>query len=107
MVEALGAGTTIDLVKVAITTPAAPSPSADNVENATLVNAVAFNPHRQCPQQHPHRQWTRQCPRRRPGADALIGGLGNDTYVIDDAGDTITDTGGSIPSVEAAPASRN
>lgn len=36
----------------------------------------------------------------RGGADVLSGGLGNDTYVID-AGDTITDTGGSADLVQA------
>ena len=29
------------------------------------------------------------------GADIMAGGLGNDTYVVDDAGDSITDTGGT------------
>ena len=29
------------------------------------------------------------------GADIMAAGLGNDTYVVDDGGDTITDTGGT------------
>ncbi|MFN3857338.1 MAG: hypothetical protein ACK4RV_06260 [Caulobacter sp.] len=40
----------------------------------------------------------------REGADLLQGGLGNDTYVVDDAGDVVIDTGG-IDTVEATVAS--
>ena len=41
--------------------------------------------HRQRPGQQPHRQRRRQRPRRRAGADTMAGGLGNDTYVVDNS----------------------
>ncbi|HMW76158.1 MAG TPA: calcium-binding protein [Rhodocyclaceae bacterium] len=92
VVEALDAGT--DLVKVARTTPGGTFTLADNVENATLVNAVAFNLTGNALNNTLTGNGLANVLDGGLGADALIGGLGNDTYVIDDAGDTITDTGG-------------
>ncbi|MFT7571548.1 MAG: Ca2+-binding RTX toxin-like protein, partial [Paracoccaceae bacterium] len=36
------------------------------------------------------------------GADIMNGGAGNDTYVVDDAGDTVADTAGGTDAVEAS-----
>ena len=54
-------------------------------------------------QQHPDRQQRRQHPQRRLGADAMTGGLGNDTYIVDKAGDVVTElTGQGTDSVQSA-----
>jgi hypothetical protein len=45
------------------------------------------------PEQPHDRQRWQQHPRRRPGRRyAWIGGLGNDTYIVDNAGDTVIET---------------
>ena len=36
------------------------------------------------------------------GADIMDGGAGNDTYVVDDAGDTVTDTAGGTDTVQSS-----
>jgi Ca2+-binding RTX toxin-like protein len=36
------------------------------------------------------------------GADSLSGGLGNDRYIVDNAGDTVTETGAGIDTVESS-----
>ena len=58
-----------------------------NVENLTLTG-TAHQRHRQRAQQRHHRQCRRQhAGRRLPAPTAMSGGGGNDTYIVDNAGD--------------------
>jgi Ca2+-binding RTX toxin-like protein len=47
--------------------------------------------HRQRRRQHARRRRRRRYARRRRGLDILIGGAGNDTYIVDNALDTVTE----------------
>jgi Ca2+-binding RTX toxin-like protein len=89
----------IDTVKVAIPTAGGTYILGDNLENATLTNTVAFN----LTGNALNNVLTGNAAANRidggAGADTLNGGAGNDTYVVDDVGDTITDTAG-IDTVE-------
>ena len=94
---------------------------AGNVENLTLDRHRRHQRHRQRARQHADRQRRRQHPRRRDGADTLhrhsrqrhparrcrqrharrrrgrrrlTGGAGNDTYVVDNVGDRVTEGAG-------------
>ena len=58
------------------------------LENLTLTGAQCDQRHRQRPGQHDHRQWRRQHPRRRRRRRHDERRLGNDTYVVDNAGDS-------------------
>jgi len=89
----------IDTVKVAIPTAGGTYILGDNLENATLTNTVAFN----LTGNALNNVLTGNAAANRidggAGADTMNGGAGNDTYVVDDVGDTITDTAG-IDTVE-------
>jgi len=50
-----------------------------------------FHRHRQHPRQHDHRRIGQRHARRRRGIDHLVGGLGNDTYLVDNAADVVTE----------------
>ena len=65
---------------------------SDNVENLTFTGAAAIAGDRQRPGQRA-RQQRRQHPEATAalGADTLIGGAGNDTYVVDNSGDVVTE----------------
>ena len=70
-----------------------------NVENLTLTGSGQHQRHRQRPRQHDHRQQRHNMLRRRrqrhagrrPGRRHDVGGAGNDTYVVDNAGDVVTE----------------
>ncbi|HNL22011.1 MAG TPA: calcium-binding protein, partial [Rhodocyclaceae bacterium] len=98
VVEALDAGT--DLARIAIGTPGGTVTLWDNVENATLVNAVAFN----LTGNALNNTLTGNGLANtldggagddlldgKAGADLLIGGLGDDTFVIDNPGDAVVE----------------
>ena len=60
-----------------------------NVENLTLTGSANDQRHRQRARQHHHRQRRQQHARRRRRRRHDDGGLGNDTYVVDNAGDVV------------------
>ena len=62
-----------------------------NVENLTLTGTRQHQRHRQRPRQRHHRQQRRQHLDGGGGADTMVGGAGNDTYVVDNAGDVVTE----------------
>ena len=83
-----------DLVKVAIAAAGGTYTLSANVENATLVNAVAFN----LTGNDLDNILTGNAANNRidggVGADLMIGGAGNDTYIVDNIGDQISDSSG-------------
>ena len=64
--------------------------------------------HRQRARQHPHRQRRRRtCSTAAPRRDKLIGGKGDDTYIVDDLKDTVTESaallaGGGVDLVKSS-----
>ena len=89
--EAASAGT--DTVQSSVTYTL-----GDNVENLTLTGAGGDQRHRQRAEQHPHRQRRQQHPGRRARRrHAWRAALGNDTYVVDNAGDVVSEAAGPAP----------
>ncbi|MBL8449683.1 MAG: matrixin family metalloprotease, partial [Dechloromonas sp.] len=84
-----------DLVKVAVAAANGTHTLASNVDNGTLINAVAYNLTGNALANTLTGNALANTLDGGSGADSLIGGLGNDTYIIYDIGDTITDSGGS------------
>ena len=65
-----------------------------NVENLTLTGAGRDQCHRQHARQHADRQWRQQrAQRRRRQRHHESAVAGNDTYVVDAAGDVVTEAG--------------
>ena len=60
---------------------------AAGIENLTL-RLGRHQRHGQRPDEHHRREYWQQVLDGGLGADAMTGGLGDDTYVVDDAGDT-------------------
>ena len=101
--EAASEGT--DTVRVAVTSVAGGNTYTldDNVENATLTNAIAFN----LTGNDLDNTLTGNAAANRidggAGSDAMAGGAGNDIYVVDDLGDTVTEIlNGGIDTVESS-----
>ncbi|MFZ4523968.1 MAG: FG-GAP-like repeat-containing protein [Chlorobium sp.] len=91
VIEVANAGT--DLVKVAIATAGGSYTLADNVENATLLNTVAFNLNGNA---HGNTLIGNGAANTLTGAggnDTMTGGMGLDTFNVDSGTDTITDLG--------------
>ena len=66
-----------------------------NVENLTLTGTRQHQRHRQHARQHADRQRRQQRPERRHRQrHAWLGGAGDDTYVVDAAGDVVTEHAG-------------
>ncbi|MEN8640701.1 beta strand repeat-containing protein [Pseudomonas sichuanensis] len=99
VVEQLNEGT--DTVNVAIALANGTYTLGDNVENAKLVNSVAFN----LTGNTQANTLTGNAAANRldggAGADIMDGGAGNDTYVVDDANDQIKDSAG-VDTVESS-----
>ncbi|MBK8919594.1 MAG: matrixin family metalloprotease [Betaproteobacteria bacterium] len=89
------AGQGSDTLRILIATAGAGITLAANVDNALLLNSVAFNLSGNALANTLTGNAAANTLDGGGGADALIGGLGNDTYVIDDLGDTIGDSGGN------------
>lgn len=87
--EAASAGT--DTVNVAITTASGTYTVAANVENATLINTVAYNLTGNALNNVLTGNGQANSLNGGAGIDTLIGGAGNDTYTIDSTGDVITE----------------
>jgi len=94
-----GQGT--DTVNVAIATAGGLYTLGDNVENGRLTNTVAFD----LSGNAQANQLIGNAAANRLdgglGADDMQGGAGNDTYVVDDIGDLVTDTAG-VDTVESS-----
>ena len=88
--ENLNAGT--DLVNVAITTVNGSYTVAANVENATLINTVAYNLTSNLLDNTLTGNAAANILDGGLGADTMLGGLGNDTYVVDNIADLVTET---------------
>uniref|UniRef100_UPI0013DFAC91 beta strand repeat-containing protein n=2 Tax=Pseudomonas viridiflava TaxID=33069 RepID=UPI0013DFAC91 len=90
-----------DTVNVAIATAGSSYTLGENLENATLTNAVAFN----LTGNELDNILIGNAAANRidggAGADLMNGGAGNDTYVVDDIADQIIDTAG-IDTVESS-----
>ena len=80
-----------DLVKVNIATANGIYSLGDNIENGTLINAVAFNLTGNVLGNILTGNAAANTLNGNEGADTMIGGTGNDTYVIDQAGDIVTE----------------
>ena len=66
-----------------------------NVENLTLTGTAAINGTGNYAEEHAPRQWRRTIVLSGgTGADTMRGGAGNDTYVVDNAGDIVTELAG-------------
>ena len=81
----------IDLVKVKIATANGTYLLGDNIENGTLINAVAFNLTGNILNNVLTGNATANILNGNEGADSMIGGAGIDIYVIDQAGDIVTE----------------
>ncbi len=93
IIENPGEGT--DLVRITIATANATHTLAENVENAILLNSVAFNLVGNSGNNTLTGNAAANTLDGGAGDDFLVGGLGNDTYVLDSLGDSISDSGGS------------
>ena len=101
VVEATGGGT--DLVRVSIATTGGTYVVAANVENAILINAVAFD----LTGNGLANLLTGNAMANRldggAGADTLVGGAGNDIYTVDTAADLVVEaSGGGTDLVQVA-----
>ncbi len=101
VVEALGGGT--DLVRVTIATAGGPYVLTDNVENAILDNAVAFD----LTGNGLANLLTGNALANRldggAGADTLVGGAGDDVYIVDNGSDCVVEAlGGGADLVRVA-----
>ncbi|TNC99975.1 MAG: serralysin [Rhodocyclaceae bacterium] len=90
--EGVDAGT--DLAKISIATAGGSYVLADNVENGTLVNIVAFNLTGNSGANTLTGNAANNILDGGVGNDILIGGTGNDTYIIDSFDDTIFEPAG-------------
>ncbi|MEI6651370.1 MAG: FG-GAP-like repeat-containing protein [Chlorobiaceae bacterium] len=91
VIEAENAGT--DLVKVTIATAGGSYTLADNVENATLQNTVAFNLNGNALGNTLIGNGAANTLTGDGGNDTMTGGLGIDTFNVDSGTDTIKDLG--------------
>ena len=91
----------VDLAKISIATAGGTYTLADNVENGTLTNTVAFNLTGNGGSNTLTGNVAANTLDGGSGIDTLIGAGGNDTYVVDVEGDTIIDSAG-IDTVRAA-----
>ncbi|MDI1278725.1 calcium-binding protein [Methylobacter sp.] len=107
--EAVSQG--IDLVQVKIATVAATYTLSDNVENATLLNTVAFSLTGNGLDNILIGNAAINTLRGGlgndtldggVGADTLVGGAGNDSYIVDNTADQITEDAGDIDTVQAS-----
>lgn len=88
IVETPGGGTDTALVALA----SGAYVLAENVENASVVNAAAINLTGSGTGNVLTGNAAANVLDGAAGADTLVGGLGNDTYVVDDAGDVVSET---------------
>ncbi len=93
IIENPGEGT--DLVRITIATANATHTLAENVENAILLNSVAFNLVGNGLNNTLTGNGLANTLDGGAGDDFLVGGMGNDTYVLDSLGDSLSDSGGS------------
>ena len=91
----------IDLVQVAIATANGTYTLGDHVENATLINKVAYNLTGNALNNILIGNAANNVLDGGLGADTMNGGAGNDTYIVDDVGDAIIDSAG-IDTVRAS-----
>ncbi|QKE65639.1 calcium-binding protein [Aquipseudomonas campi] len=84
-----------DLVKVAIATANGSYTLGANLEKATLTNTVAFNLTGNDANNQLKGNLANNIIDGGAGADSMDGGEGNDTYIVDNVGDTITDSLGT------------
>ncbi|MFB4369251.1 MULTISPECIES: matrixin family metalloprotease [unclassified Pseudomonas] len=91
----------IDLVQVAIATANGTYTLGDHVENATLINKVAYNLTGNALNNILIGNAADNVLDGGLGADTMNGGAGNDTYIVDDVGDVIIDSAG-IDTVRAS-----
>ena len=80
-----------DLVKISLAVAGAVYTLGDNIENATLTNAVAFNLTGNALDNILTGNAASNIINGGIGADTLVGGLGNDIYVVDNVGDIVTE----------------
>ena len=90
LTEAIDGGT--DLVQVAVATAGGTYTVGANVENATLINTVAFNLTGNSAANLLTGNDAANTLDGGLGVDTMIGGAGNDTYVIDSLSDVVTET---------------
>ena len=83
---------TADLVKVRIATTGDTYTLGGNIENGTLINAVAYNLAGNAQDNVLTGNTKDNVLDGGAGADILIGGNGNDTYIVNSADDTVTET---------------
>ena len=88
--ENLNAG--VDLVNVAVTTANGTYIVAGNVENASLINTVAYNLTGNLLDNTLTGNAAANILDGGLGADTMLGGLGNDTYLVDNIADLVTET---------------
>ncbi|MEQ1598054.1 MAG: hypothetical protein ABL880_01680 [Methylotenera sp.] len=80
-----------DLVKVNIATANGIYSLGDNIENGTLINAVAFNLTGNVLGNVLTGNAAANTLNGNEGADTMIGGAGNDIYIVDNTGDIVTE----------------
>ena len=90
VIEAVNAG--IDQVQINIAKAGGTYNAADNIENMTLTNTVAFNLVGNNINNRLTGNAADNVLNGGAGNDTLIGGAGNDTYVIDSLSDVVTET---------------
>ncbi len=101
VIENVGEGT--DLVQVNISTTGGTFTLANNVENATLLNKVAFNLTGNALANILTGNAAANILNGGADADTLIGGAGDDTYIVDAAGDVVIEgTNSGIDLVKVA-----
>ncbi|BCM24952.1 calcium-binding protein [Methyloradius palustris] len=90
--EAANAGT--DTVNVALATVGGTYTVVTNVENATLINTVAYNLTGNSGNNVLIGNASNNILNGVAGADSMLGGLGDDTYVVDNVADVVTEYAG-------------
>jgi serralysin len=84
----------IDLVQIAIATAGGAYVLGNNIENAALTNTVAFNLTGNAQNNVLTGNAANNILDGGEGADVMNGGAGNDTYIVDNVGDVISDSAG-------------